>query len=47
MMRSEPKKYQFTPDFKLICTLKDTAFEDILEISKNVLQRLLPVEATG
>jgi transcription-repair coupling factor (superfamily II helicase) len=44
MMRNEPKKYQFTPDYKLVCTLKDTSFEGILELSKSVLQRLLPVE---
>ncbi len=43
MMRSEPKKYQFTPDYKLVCTLKDTSFEGILEMAKSVLQRLLPV----
>jgi transcription-repair coupling factor (superfamily II helicase) len=43
MMRSEPKKYQFTPDYKLVCTLKDTSFEGILEMAKGVLQRLLPV----
>jgi len=42
MMRSEPKKYQFTPDYKLVCTLKDTSFEGIIEMSKSVLQRLLP-----
>ncbi len=44
MMRGEPKKYQFTPDYKLVCALKDTSFESILEMSKGVLQRLLPVE---
>jgi transcription-repair coupling factor (superfamily II helicase) len=43
MMRSEPKKYQFTPDYKLVCTLKDTSFEAILEMAKSVLQRLVPV----
>ncbi|MFZ2948292.1 MAG: transcription-repair coupling factor [Desulfuromonadaceae bacterium] len=43
MMRSEPKKYQFTPDYKLVCTLKDTSFEGILEMAKGVLQRLAPV----
>jgi transcription-repair coupling factor (superfamily II helicase) len=43
MMRSEPKKYQFTPDYKLVCTLKDTSFEAILEMAKSVLKRLLPV----
>jgi transcription-repair coupling factor (superfamily II helicase) len=44
MMRGEPKKYQFTPDFKLVCTLKDTSFEGILEMVKSVLKRLVPVE---
>ena len=44
MMRNEPKKYQFTPDYKLVCTLKDTSFEGILGTSKDVLRRLLPVE---
>jgi hypothetical protein len=47
MMRNEPKKYQFTPDHKLVCALKGTSFEDLLELSKGVLQRLLPVETTG
>jgi transcription-repair coupling factor (superfamily II helicase) len=47
MMKNEPKRYQFTPDYKLVCTLKGTSFEDILEMSKSVLQRLLPVEAAG
>ena len=40
MMRSEPKKYQFTPDYKLVCSLKDTSFEAILEMAKSVLTRL-------
>jgi transcription-repair coupling factor (superfamily II helicase) len=43
MMRGEPKKYQFTPDYKLVCTLKDTSFEAILEMAKSVLTRLAPV----
>ena len=43
MMRSEPKKYQFTPDFKLVCTLKDTSFEGVLEMAKGVLLRLVPM----
>ncbi len=42
MMRGEPKKYQFTPDYKLVCTLKDTSFEGILEMAKSVLKRLVP-----
>ena len=43
MMRGEPKKYQFTPDFKLVCTLKDCSFEGIIEMAGGVLKRLLPV----
>ncbi|MEI6208717.1 MAG: transcription-repair coupling factor [Desulfuromonadales bacterium] len=43
LMRSEPKKYQFTPDYILVCTLNDTSFEGILDMSKGVLKRLLPV----
>jgi transcription-repair coupling factor (superfamily II helicase) len=46
MMRGEPKKYQFTPDYKLVCTLKDTSFEGILEMAKGVLKRLVPVDTT-
>jgi transcription-repair coupling factor (superfamily II helicase) len=42
MMRGEPKKYQFTPDYKLVCTLKETSFEAILEMAKGVLTRLAP-----
>ncbi len=44
MMRGEPKTYQFTPDYKLVCTLKETSFEGILEMAKSVLKRLLPME---
>ncbi|MBC8019314.1 MAG: transcription-repair coupling factor, partial [Verrucomicrobia bacterium] len=47
MMKMEPKKYQFTPDYKLVCALKGTSFEEILELSKSVLLRLLPVEAVN
>jgi transcription-repair coupling factor (superfamily II helicase) len=43
MMRTEPKKYQFTPDYKLACTLKETSFERILEMAKSVLSRLVSV----
>jgi len=42
MMRSEPKKYQFTPDYKLVCGLKGTAFEDILGMAKETLRKILP-----
>ncbi|MFH1026401.1 MAG: transcription-repair coupling factor, partial [Pseudomonadota bacterium] len=42
MMRSEPKNYQFTPDYKLVCALKGTSFEEILETAGKVLKRLIP-----
>jgi len=41
MMRSEPKRYQFSPDYKLTCAVKGTAFEDIIEAARSVLTRLL------
>lgn len=44
MMRNEPKKYQFTPDYKLVCTLKETSFEAILKMAKIVLTRLAPAD---
>jgi transcription-repair coupling factor (superfamily II helicase) len=40
MMRNEPKKYQFTPDYRLVCTLAGTSFEDILDTARKVLIRL-------
>jgi len=45
MMRKEPNKFQFTPDYKLVCTLKDSSFEGILGTAKEVLRRLLPAES--
>ena len=42
MMRSEPKNYQFTPDYKLVCALKGTSFEEIIETAGKVLKRLMP-----
>jgi transcription-repair coupling factor (superfamily II helicase) len=47
MMKSEPKNYQFTPDYKLVCTLKETSFEAILDLSKSVLKRLMPIDVTA
>jgi len=44
MMRNEPKKYRFTPDYRLTCVVKGTAFEDIIDAARTALQRLLPVE---
>jgi transcription-repair coupling factor (superfamily II helicase) len=41
MMRNEPKKYQFTPDYKLTCAVQGSAFEDILGEARKVLLRLI------
>lgn len=40
MVRGESKKYQFTQDYRLICTLKGTAFEDVLYMAKETLRKL-------
>lgn len=40
MMRNEPKKYQFSPDYRLTCVVSGSAFEDILGESRKVLKRL-------
>ncbi|HPX62513.1 MAG TPA: transcription-repair coupling factor, partial [Deltaproteobacteria bacterium] len=42
MMRSEPRKYQFSPDYILTCVVGGTAFEDIIETARKVLLRLMP-----
>ena len=34
MMRSEPKRYQFSPDYRLTCLVKGTAFEDIIDTAR-------------
>ncbi|HEX9079653.1 MAG TPA: transcription-repair coupling factor, partial [Desulfuromonadaceae bacterium] len=40
MMRDEPRKYQFTPDYRLTCVVAGSAFEDILAEARKVLNRL-------
>ena len=40
MMRNEPKKYQFSPDYRLTCVVSGSAFEDILDTARKVLKRL-------
>ena len=42
MMRNEPKRYQFTPDYRLTCTVGGTSFEDILGVAGKVLKQLTP-----
>ena len=40
LIRSQPKKYQFTPDFRLIAELSDTSFDGVLLESRNLLKKL-------
>ena len=42
MMRSDPKKYQFTPDYRLTCAVGGSAFEDIIGTARKVLLRIMP-----
>jgi transcription-repair coupling factor (superfamily II helicase) len=41
LIRKEPRKYQFTPDYRLTAEVKDTSFEGVLEETRNVLKRLI------
>ena len=41
LIRRQPKKFQFTPEFRLIVELPDSAFETILSEARNVLKRLV------
>jgi transcription-repair coupling factor (superfamily II helicase) len=40
LIKSQPKRYQFTPDFKLIAELVDTSFDGVLMESRNLLKKL-------
>ncbi|MBT0664094.1 transcription-repair coupling factor [Geobacter pelophilus] len=40
LVRSQPKKYQFTPDFRLIAELTDRSFDGILSEARNLLKCL-------
>jgi transcription-repair coupling factor (superfamily II helicase) len=40
LIRSQPKKYQFTPDFRLSAELGDTTFDGVLLESRNLLKKL-------
>ncbi len=40
LIRGNPKKYQFSPDFRLTAELTDTSFEGVLEEARNLLKRL-------
>src|SRR5208337_3027686 len=40
LIRLEPKKYQFTPDYRFILELNDTSFDGILTEVINLLKRM-------
>jgi transcription-repair coupling factor (superfamily II helicase) len=40
LVRRQPKKYQFTPDFKLVAELSDRSFDGILAEARNLLKSL-------
>ncbi len=40
LIRKEPRKYQFTPDYRLVAEVSDTSFEGILAEMRNILKRL-------
>jgi transcription-repair coupling factor (superfamily II helicase) len=40
LIRSQPKKYQFSPDFKLSAELADTSFDGVLLEARNLLKKL-------
>jgi transcription-repair coupling factor (superfamily II helicase) len=40
LIRQQPKKYRFTPDFRLYAELADSSFDGILEEARNLLKRL-------
>ncbi len=41
LVRRQPKKYQFTPDYRLVATLVDSSFDGILAESRNLLNSLV------
>ncbi|HEX8960595.1 MAG TPA: transcription-repair coupling factor [Geobacteraceae bacterium] len=40
LIRESPRKYQFTPDYRLVAEVRDTSFEGILAELRNVLKRV-------
>ncbi|AJE04742.1 transcription-repair coupling factor [Geobacter pickeringii] len=40
LIRTSPKRYQFTPDFRLIAELADTSFEGVIAEARNLLKTL-------
>ena len=41
LIRKQPRKYQFTPDFRLVCELADSSFDGILAEARNLLKSLI------
>jgi transcription-repair coupling factor (superfamily II helicase) len=40
LIRREPRKYQFTPDYRLVAELADTSFDGVLTEVRNLLKWL-------
>jgi transcription-repair coupling factor (superfamily II helicase) len=40
LIRKEPRKFQFTPDYRLLAETGDTSFDGVLAEARNVLKRL-------
>jgi transcription-repair coupling factor (superfamily II helicase) len=40
LIREQPKRYQFTPDFRLVALLSDTSFDGVLAEARNLLNKL-------
>ncbi|HMN03592.1 MAG TPA: transcription-repair coupling factor, partial [Geobacter anodireducens] len=40
LIKGNPTRYQFTPDFRLVAELADTSFEGVLAEARNLLKRL-------
>jgi transcription-repair coupling factor (superfamily II helicase) len=40
LIRQQPKKYQFTPDYQLIAEVADTSFDGVLTEARNLLKKL-------
>jgi transcription-repair coupling factor (superfamily II helicase) len=40
MIRNNPKKYKFSPDFKLFAELSDTTFDGVINETRNILKKL-------
>lgn len=41
LIRNSPNKYQFSPDFVFTAVVKDSSFEGVLDVARNLLKRLV------